>query len=126
MIDKKVDMGHQSGGAFEWFFQRISGAFLLFALLAHFWVLHFFAPAHGEITFDSVMTRLQHPLWRTIDLLFLVFAIYHAVNGIKLVIHDYLHKPRLRMFLIGILWVVGIWLLVTGSMTILNLPKGGM
>lgn len=116
------DRGTRSGGAFQWFAQRISGAALLIALLIHFWVLHFFpADPHGEITFDIVMQRLAHPLFKTVDLIFLVTAIYHGMNGLILVVHDYLHKPALRMFVVGSLWVVGIWFLILGSITILSL-----
>ena len=125
MKDVKIDQGVKSGGSFAWFFQRISGAILLLALLAHFWVLHFFAPHHGEITFDSVMMRLQHPVWKGIDLLFLIAAIYHGMNGVILVINDYLHHPRWRMLVVGVLWVGALWFLLIGAMTILSLPKGG-
>lgn len=122
MAVTKKNRGLQSGGAFNWFFQRISGAFLLIALLVHFWVLHFVPRgAHGEITFAIVMVRLRHPLWKTIDVLFLLFALYHAMNGVTILIHDYIQRPPLRMLLVGVLWVAALWLLVTGSITILSL-----
>lgn len=115
------ERGIGSGGAFNWFFQRISGAVLLLALLAHFWVIHFFPPAHGEITYESVMLRLQNPLWRTVDLLFLVFGLYHGMNGVIMVVHDYVHKSMPRMLIVGALWTAAIFFLVVGSMTILGL-----
>lgn len=126
MKDVKKDLGFQSGGAFHWYFQRISGAVLLIALLVHFWVLHFFAPPHGEITFDAVMERLQHPLWRALDILFLVVGIYHGMNGIMISINDYLHRPVLRIFVVGLLWVAALFFLIIGTLTILGLPNGGI
>jgi len=120
MIER--EHGIDSGGAFQWFAQRISGAVLLIALLGHFWVLHFFpADPHGEITYQTVMLRLSNPLWRTFDLLFLVFGLYHGMNGLTLVIHDYVHAKGIRMTLIGVLWVAAIFFMIIGSMTILGL-----
>ncbi len=115
------ESGIRSGGAFYWFFQRISGAVLLLALLTHFWVLHFFAPQHGSITFESVMQRLQHPLWRTIDLVFLVVGLWHGLYGMMLIVHDYIHRPMLRMGVVAVMWIAALCLLVIGSMTILGL-----
>ncbi len=126
MTGNVTNRGIRSGGAFAWFFQRISGAFLLIALLAHFWVIHFFPPAHGEITYHSVMLRLQHPLWKTIDLLFLILGLYHGMNGVMMVIHDYIHTNGLRILITAALWMAALWLLVFGSLTILGLPTGGM
>ena len=119
------DRGLRSGGAFNWYFQRISGVVLLFTLLAHFWVLHFFPPEHGNITFETVMRRLNHPAWRTVDLTFLVLGLYHGLNGLIIVVHDYIHRPGLRMALVGALWVAAIWFGLIGSMTILGLAGRG-
>jgi len=118
------ERGLGSGGAFGWFFQRITGAILLITLLGHFWVLHFFPPDHGAITYESVMQRLSHPLWRTFDLLFLVFGLYHGMNGVTLVIHDYVSSKGWRMALVGTLWVAAVFFLLIGSMTILGLAGG--
>ena len=126
MKDVRLDKGIYSGGSFNWFFQRISGAVLLFALLIHFWVLHFFPPDGGEITYKSVMIRLQHPAWKAIDLLFLVVGLYHGLNGLMIVINDYLHQPRLRMLVVGTLWVAVLWFLILGAMTILGLQGGNV
>lgn len=118
------ERGIRSGGAFQWFFQRITGAVLLLTLLGHFWVLHFFPPEHGNITYETVMARLSHPLWRTFDLLFLVFGLYHGMNGVTMVIHDYIRSKNLRMTLVGLLWVAVFFFLIIGSMTILGLAGG--
>ncbi|HHE46194.1 MAG TPA: succinate dehydrogenase, hydrophobic membrane anchor protein [Bacteroidetes bacterium] len=115
------DRGIRSGGAFSWFFQRISGVFLLLALLVHFWVLHFSAPDHGEITFGSVMERLNNPLWRAFDILFVVTAVYHAMNGALLIVQDYIRATGLRMIVVAGLWIGALYFLIVGSMTILGL-----
>ena len=120
------DSGIRSGGAFWWLFQRVSGAFLLLALLVHFWVLHFFPAEGGAITFQTVMARLQHPLWKAFDMLFLVFAIYHGMNGALLLVHDYIKRSGFRLVVIGLLWIVAIYLLILGSITIMGISAGGI
>jgi len=121
-MSKTNNNGIRSGGAFGWFFQRITGAVLLITLLVHFWVLHFHPTGEfGEITYDIVMQRLSSPLWKTLDLIFLVFGLYHGMNGVILVVNDYLRNSTVRVVLIGLLWVAAIWFLIIGSMTILSL-----
>ncbi|HDM75805.1 MAG TPA: succinate dehydrogenase, hydrophobic membrane anchor protein [Deltaproteobacteria bacterium] len=111
--------GSGRSGAFDWFFQRISGIVLLVTLFLHFYVMHF--AIDGPITYEKVMVRLASPGWKALDIVFLVFAIYHAINGFKLIIDDYVHSTVLRAVIVGLLWVVGISFLVIGIMTIVNL-----
>ncbi|MBM3326869.1 MAG: succinate dehydrogenase, hydrophobic membrane anchor protein [Calditrichaeota bacterium] len=122
----KREIGLRSGGAFNWFFQRVTGAVLLITLLIHFWALHFFGTPTGEITYESVMQRLQHPLWRGIDMLFLVAALFHAMNGLTLLANDYVRAKGWRIAIIGSLWVAAIFYLIVGSLTILGLPGGNI
>jgi succinate dehydrogenase / fumarate reductase membrane anchor subunit len=121
-----MERGIGSGGAFAWFFQRISGVFLLLALLAHFWVLHY--TGDGEITFKIVAERLATPLWKTIDLTFLMLAIIHGFNGIIMNIHDYVHHKNIRLVLVSAVWVVGIIIGILGALTIVTFqaPGGGV
>ncbi|MBW1976211.1 MAG: succinate dehydrogenase, hydrophobic membrane anchor protein [Deltaproteobacteria bacterium] len=111
--------GPGRSGAFDWYFQRISGAFLVFGLFLHFAVLHFFT--EPPLTYDKVMARLSSPLWKAFDILFLVFAVYHAMNGFKLIIDDYVHSSAMRAFAIGLLWVVSLAFFVMGFLTIISL-----
>jgi len=118
-----MERGIGSGGAFAWFFQRISGAFLLAALLAHFWVLHY--ANSGEVTFLVVAQRLATPLWKTIDLTFLLLAIIHGFNGFIMVIHDYVHHHNVRLVLVSFVWIVGIIIGILGTITILTFKVPG-
>lgn len=120
------EQGIKSGGAFNWFFQRVTGVVLLFTLLVHFWVLHFFPPEHGAITYENVMARLQHPLWRTFDLLFLVVGLYHGMNGVLIVVHDYVKAKGWRLAIVGALWIGAIFFLLIGAMTIMGLAGRGV
>ncbi|OIP97433.1 MAG: succinate dehydrogenase, hydrophobic membrane anchor protein [Syntrophobacteraceae bacterium CG2_30_61_12] len=111
--------GSGRSGAFDWYFQRVSGVGLLVTLFLHFFVLHY--ATEGPLTYAKVMARLSSPAWKAIDITFLVFAIYHAMNGFKLIIDDYVHGTGLRAILIGALWVLAIAFLGLGLLTIVSL-----
>ncbi len=115
--------GSGRSGAFDWFFQRISGVVLLVTLFLHFYILHF--ATEGPVTYEKVMLRLSSPGWKILDAVFLVFAVYHAVNGFKLIIDDYIHSALLRAIIVGLLWTIGIVFLIIGLMTIVNLKAQG-
>ncbi len=111
--------GLASGGAFDWFFQRISGLVLLFMLAAHFVLLHF---SGVELTFEGVSHHLSKLSWRVFDLSFLVLGTIHAINGLFMLLHDYVQNNRWRGILTGVLWTMGILMMVIGSMTIFRVP----
>jgi len=117
--------GLGSGGAFDWFFQRISGLILGFMLAAHFILLHF---SGVELTFEGVSHHLAQPAWKIFDMMFLVLGTIHAVNGFFMLLHDYVQDNTWRGILTGTIWTLGILMMVIGSMTILRVQPivGGM
>ncbi|QCQ23354.1 succinate dehydrogenase, hydrophobic membrane anchor protein [Desulfoglaeba alkanexedens ALDC] len=117
MLGKYAGSGRS--GAFDWFFQRVSGVALLITLFLHFYVLHY--ATEGPVTYQKVMARLVSPTWKAIDVAFLVFAVYHAMNGFKMIVDDYIHSTNLRAVIVGALWVVSIVFFGLGLLTILTL-----
>ncbi|MBU2551132.1 MAG: succinate dehydrogenase, hydrophobic membrane anchor protein [Proteobacteria bacterium] len=110
-------------GAFDWLFQRVSGVVLAVAFAAHFIVLHMMGD--GPIDYKSVMTRLANPAWKVFDLVFLLFALYHAVTGMRLIVDDYIHHAGLRTFLTCCLWVLAVILFFTGVVIIFSIKAPG-
>ena len=106
-----------NNGAGRWLIQRVSGIALLIMLLVHFWVTH--NTAGGEITYETVMQRLSQPYWKIYNLTFLVLCLYHGLNGGWTILEDYFQKGWLRVTLFGLVLVVGLYLLVQGSLTIM-------
>ena len=120
----RYDVANRSGGKFLWFFQRLSGFILFFILLLHFFLLHF-AVSGESITFSEVMQRLRTPFWQTLDLVFLLLALFHGLNGLWTVLCDYFHKSWVKVTLFSIVATAGVVLLIFGSLTIFNLPRTG-
>jgi succinate dehydrogenase hydrophobic anchor subunit len=96
-LDEKSTAGASPGLSFwPWFLQRVSGLGLLVLLPAHIVVAHLFNIAEveegalpGLVVFSDVVQRLEQPVYWTIDLLLLGFALYHGLNGVRNVLLDY-------------------------------------
>lgn len=105
-------------GAIAWFLQRVTAIYLFVFLIAHFVIMHFVGT--GEVTYETVAPRLSSPLWKAGDLLFLIFALYHGMNGVWQVLEDYVRSRSLRLFLYSLVLTLAIVLLVVGTITIFS------
>ncbi len=109
-------MGFYSGGALQWFLQRVSGAVLFVLLVIHFWVTHYFPV--GKLSYQDVALRLSQPGWKLVYLVFLVLCIYHGLNGLWIIIQDYTKKDGFRLLILGAIMIAGLFLLSIGMLTI--------
>ena len=77
--------------AIGWYLQRITGGALVFLLIAHFWVEHFATETlrRGDLTYEAIIGRVSQPWWQTIDIAFLLVALYHGLNGLRNILLDY-------------------------------------
>ncbi|MDQ3689828.1 MAG: succinate dehydrogenase [Chloroflexota bacterium] len=97
---------------FWWYFMRLSGLALVFLALGHMFIMHVLVVLTGQqIDFAFVQSRWGTPFWRIYDLLLLVLALAHGVNGARIVIGDYVTNRTARGLLLSILLAIsGIWL----------------
>ncbi len=65
--------------------QRWSAVALLVFLTLHMVVVHY-PPGHIDV--DRVLERLDDPLWKAIDIAFLVAVLTHSLSGAYMVITD--------------------------------------
>ena len=112
----------RSGGAVLWLFQRVSGVYLAAVLFAHVWLLHYLL--REDLTFAAVADRVATPLWKTIDISFLVVALFHGLYGLWVVLEDYIHWGWARVFLYSAISIVAVIALVLGILTILPFQGG--
>ena len=97
--------------------QRISAIALVIFLTLHMIVVHY---PPGHIDFSRVLDRLADPLWKAIDIAFLVAALSHALTGAYSVLLDIERVTPLKRVIVGILVVLGIIGLAFGTFTILS------
>jgi len=99
---------------FWWYFMRLSGLALVILALGHMFIMHVLVElTGGEIDFAFVQSRWGTPFWRIYDLLLLLLAFIHGVNGARIVIGDYVTNRTGRSLVIGILLAISaIWLVL--------------
>ncbi len=113
--------GSKSAGSLPWFIQRVSGIVLVILLILHFALMHYPLPGDSDgYKIENVINRLDSPYWKAFDIFFLVFAIYHGMNGLWQVLQDYKMKQGFRLVLYGAIFSVGIFFLTLGTITIIN------
>jgi succinate dehydrogenase / fumarate reductase membrane anchor subunit len=108
-------------GAIGWFMQRISAVILFVLLILHFVTYHFMS--EGAYTWRVVVEKMQSPWFNLIQFLFLITALYHGLNGVWIVVEDYIHAKGWRMFLYGLILTVGLSLFFVGMLTIFNVSS---
>ncbi len=99
---------------FWWIFMRLSGLALVFLALGHMFIMHVLVVLTGDqIDFAFVQSRWGTPFWRIYDLLLLVLAFMHGVNGARIVISDYVAHRTARSLIIGVLlFISAAWLIL--------------
>ena len=115
-------------GGFElssWLFMRLSGLFLVFLALGHFAIMHLAHPIE-ELSYDFVAGRYRYFGWRLYDLSMLLLALLHGLNGVRILIDDYIHSPRWHKAAYWMLWTVGLFFMITGTFVILVFQPVGM
>ena len=77
----------KSGGAVPWFLQRVTGIVLLFVMIGHYILMHY--NIDSGHSYDAVLSRMQNPFYKGLQMTFVVLGIYHGVNGTWSVVRDF-------------------------------------
>ena len=101
-----------------WVFMRVSGIILLFLVVGHVLIMHVFGGGVDRVNFQFVAVRWQHPFWRTWDWLILSLAIVHGINGLRVIILDYVRRPGVRIAVSWFFYITGIVLFGLGSIVV--------
>jgi succinate dehydrogenase / fumarate reductase membrane anchor subunit len=101
-----------------WLFMRISGVLLLFLAVGHVLIMHVGGTGVSRVDFAFVAARWQSPVWRAWDWALLSLALLHGLNGLRVVVQDYV-RPAAWRFAVNMLFcVVGFVLFVLGSVVV--------
>lgn len=98
-------------GSVAWILHRITGIALLGYLFVHVWALR--TLVKGEAAFQAEMALFTTPLFKLAEWVLFAVVLFHALNGIRIVLVDfsaqgsYRHKALLRLvYSVGIVMVV--------------------
>jgi len=108
-------------GGFElwtWIFMRISGLVLLVLAVGHVLVMHVVGGGVGRVNFGFVAARWSSPFWRTWDWAMLVLALVHGINGLRVIVLDYVRPVAARFAINMFFYVVGFVLFVLGTVIV--------
>ncbi len=111
-----------SGGGFEtfsWYFFRISGILLIFLAIIHVFLNHVTTDVSCT-SYQLISIRYANPFWRLYDWLLLTLALLHGMNGLRIVIDDYVHTRSLRLTLQSAAGIVTLVFFLLGTITLIT------
>lgn len=105
------------GGLAVWLAQRVTGLFLVYALIVHLWAVH--GVASGRLTWAVITARLAgDTAWTIYYVLFIPAVVAHAALGVWSVVLDYNPGTALRRSAGWLLWAGSLALLAYGYLGI--------
>jgi succinate dehydrogenase hydrophobic membrane anchor protein len=111
---KAEAVAEHKGGMLAWLFQRITAVLLLVCLVTHLIFTHIFSI--GDVSYDTIGQRVAHGAYTAVDLILLAAGVYHALNGLRMVLMDYwFGRRKLAVGLNIVLWVVGLAAVAYGT-----------
>ena len=116
-----------SAGGFEtfsWYFFRISGVALIFLALIHIFLNHVTTDVSCT-SYQLVALRYTNPFWRLYDWLLLTLALLHGMNGLRVVIDDYVHSRGWRLTLQSVAGLVTLAYFMLGTITLITFQAAG-
>jgi succinate dehydrogenase / fumarate reductase membrane anchor subunit len=99
---------------------RISGIILLVLAVGHVLIMHFFDTGVDRVNFAFIQLRWASPFWKTWDWLMLVLALLHGVNGLRVIVLDYIRPAGARLALNSFFTVLGAILMALGTIIVIT------
>jgi succinate dehydrogenase membrane anchor subunit len=101
-----------------WLFMRLSGILLLFLAVGHVLIMHVMETGVERVNFGFVAERWSSPFWRTWDWMMLSLSLLHGINGVRVIVQDYVPGPGWRLVWNWSFGIVGFTLFVLGSVIV--------
>ena len=112
------------GGGFElavWYLMRLTGLGLFVLAISHFVIVHvLYDPADQTASF--ITERWANLSVRTADWLMLLFVVFHAFMGLRVIVGDYT-RGGLRTVLTMALYLIAIVLFFMGTVVLVSVPR---
>ena len=102
---------------FSWYFMRVSGVILLLVAVFHLMLMHVVLGV-DRINYSMILGRWASPWWQLYDLVLLMFAMFHGVNGARWVIDDYIHRSGWNLVFKSALYVLAFIFVLMGAQVI--------
>ena len=77
-------------------------------------------PEEHVITYSKVIERLRAPLWKIVDIILLLLALSHGMQGLGRVMGDFIRKAPLRKAVVMLGWAGAAVLAWQGIVTVMS------
>lgn len=104
---------------FSWYFFRVSGVALIFLAIIHVFLNHVTTDVSCT-SYQLVALRYTNPFWRLYDWLLLTLALLHGMNGLRVVIDDYVRSRGWRLTLQSVAGLVTLAYFLLGTITLVT------
>lgn len=103
-----------------WLFMRISGILLLWLAVGHVLIMHALGEGVERVNYNFVAVRWASPFWRIWDWLLLSLALLHGINGVRVIVQDYVRSPGARLAWNATFAAVGTVLFALGTFIVFS------
>jgi len=108
---------YTSTGFISFILRRLTGVALVIYLFMHMWVIG--SAMSGPETFDARLNLVQTPLFKVLEIALLAAVVYHAFDGLRLLIVHYFNVTEYRKSLFYAAFGVAAILTIAGGIPIL-------
>jgi len=108
---------YKSTGFISFVLRRFTGVALVLYLFLHMWVIG--SALSGPETFDARLNMVQTPLFKILEIALLAAVVYHAFDGLRLLIVHYFNVTNYRQSLFYAAFGISAILTIAGGIPIL-------
>lgn len=108
---------YRSTGFISFIFRRVSGVALVLYLFIHIWVIG--SINSGPAVFDQRLAMVQTPIFKLMEVALLAAVIYHAFDGIRLLIVHYFNVTDARKSLFYAMFAAFVLVTIAGGVPII-------
>jgi len=101
-------------GTWTWLLQRVTAVLILVFLGIHIYLAHFSDLNDELLSWENVESRVKALPLLIVDYGLLITAIFHALNGLRMVGFDFIVNNAKRRAVDVVLWVAGIVAVIWG------------
>jgi succinate dehydrogenase / fumarate reductase, membrane anchor subunit len=111
-----IDNPAKKKGTWAWLLQRVTAVLIIVFLGIHIFMAHFsdLTPAGEMLSWDSIQQRVTYLPLLIVDYGLLITAIFHGLNGLRMIGFDFVVNKTKRKAMDAALWVAGVVSVIWG------------
>lgn len=108
---------YRSSGFISFVLRRVTGVALVVYLFMHMWVIG--SAIQGPEVFDARLNLVQTPFFKLAEIALLAAVVYHALDGVRLLIVHYFNVATYQRSMFYAVFVISALLVIAGGVPIL-------